>query len=447
MSLRQSLLALIIGCAVCVLPIGIGTLAGHRGGLPTLFVSRAWFGRVGNAAPAFVATIAHLVWSAALACVLALSVALATGSPGSAPVIGAAAVILASGCAAAGLRVLAWLGRIAAASGILAVTATLWATRAQVDLPAALMVGDGPWILVVTGTVLVASTVGLPWATAAGDLASVRRGDGTGEHPVARTPDGTGDLVPGSSLRARARARGTGAAFAVLGATLPVVVIAGWGILLAAGSPPLAGGLVADPVGTILGLLPGNLVPVVIGATTLSLITALALGLRSTALELRALDVPGWHALRVAGAGAAVLALGAVLLSGIDGSPDILRDLITTLAVPTAAWTGITASELALRRRHLHRASLEGPGIYPDVSWGALAGFAVAIVAGFGFTTAQAPWLAGQGYLFAVAGIPLDGDVASADLGVILALLAGLATPLLAGTRAIRHQEAMAPPR
>ena len=312
-------------------------------------------------------------------------------------------------------------------------------------------VGDGPWILVVTGTVLVASTVGLPWATAAGDLAAARGGDGTGAHPGARTLGRTGDLAAGSFLRTR----GTGAALAVLavvGATLPVVVIAGWGILLATGSPPLAGGLVADPVGTILGLLPGTLVPVVIGTTTLSLVTALALGLRSTALELRALelralDVPGWHALRVAGAGAAVLALGAVLLSGIGGSPDILRDLITTLAVPTAAWTGITASELALRRRRLHRACLEGPGIYPDVAWGALAGFAVAIVAGFGFTTAEAPWLAGQGYLFVVAGIPLDGDLASADLGVILALLVGLATPLLAGTRAIEHQEAMVPPR
>lgn len=428
MSVRQSLLAVLIGCATCILPIGIGTLAGHRAGRPALLVSRAWFGRVGNAVPALITTIARLAWTAALACLLAGALASAIGSPGSAPMVGAAAVALASGCAAAGPRALAWLGRIAVAPALLAVVATVWATRSRVDPTAALMVGDGPWVLVAAGAVLVASTVGFLWATAAGDLAGTRGGDGPG--------------APGAPDR-----RGSGAALATIGATLPVIVITGWGILLAAGSPTLSGGLVADPVGTVLGLLPGYLVPVVVTATTLSLVTAIAVGVQSTALGLRALDVPGRHAVRATGAGVAALALGAALTPVIGGSPDALRDLVTTLAVPTAAWTGITAAELALRRRRIHGTSLEAPGIYPLVSWGTLAWFGFAIVAGYGLTTAQAPWLTGQGYLFAVVGIPLDGDLASADPGMLLALLVGLLTPLLAGTRAIRHQEAAAPPR
>ena len=45
-------------------------------------------------------------------------------------------------------------------------------------------------------------------------------------------------------------------------------------------------------------------------------------------------------------------------------------------------------------------------------------------------------------HFYTALGLPLDGDVARTDLGVLVALVLGLLTPIAFGIPAIRRQEA-----
>ena len=75
MSLRQALIAIVVGVALSFLPLGLVTLAGKWSGQPTMVVSRATFGLVGNALPAVLAVISRVFWGAALLWLLATGVA------------------------------------------------------------------------------------------------------------------------------------------------------------------------------------------------------------------------------------------------------------------------------------------------------------------------------------------------------------------------------------
>jgi len=66
----------------------------------------------------------------------------------------------------------------------------------------------------------------------------------------------------------------------------------------------------------------------------------------------------------------------------------------------------------------------------------------VITVVGWGLTTATVVGLGWQGYVFRLAGVDLGGDLAASDLGVLVALVLGLLTPLVSGVPAIRRQEA-----
>jgi hypothetical protein len=140
--------------------------------------------------------------------------------------------------------------------------------------------------------------------------------------------------------------------------------------------------------------------------------------------------------------GVLTLAVAVVILFTADSMVPIFRDLATTLAVPVAAWAGIFAAEMILRRRGFNAESLQRRGgIYPDVRWVNLVMLVVATVIGLGLSTATVGWLGWEGYLFSVFGVPLDSTLAGTDLGVLVALLLGLLTPLVAGVPAVRKQE------
>jgi purine-cytosine permease-like protein len=142
----------------------------------------------------------------------------------------------------------------------------------------------------------------------------------------------------------------------------------------------------------------------------------------------------------------------AVLLAGLTlvvtfavpgGNLELFRDGATTLAVPVAAWAGIFAAELMVRKRRFENQSLlQRGGVYPDVRWLNLIALVVISVIGFGLTTATVTWLSWQGYLFGLLAVPIDSALAGTDLGVIVALLLGLLVPIVAGVPGIRRQEA-----
>ena len=80
-------------------------------------------------------------------------------------------------------------------------------------------------------------------------------------------------------------------------------------------------------------------------------------------------------------------------------------------------------------------------GVYADARWGNIVALVAISGIGYGFLSATMPGLTWQGYLFSALGVPLSGQLAGTDLGVLVALALGLAFPLVAGRRAVRAQE------
>lgn len=421
MSLRQSILAALIGVAVSFLPLGLGTLASKWSGQPTMVVSRATFGTVGNVIPALLAVVTRLVWAAALLWMLGTGVAEVL--VGGAVVdgierldlslaIAAAALVIAAVIAGLGFRAIAVLGGIVTVLGVILVGGLIALTLPYVDLNAALSVPDGPWLLMASGAVLVFSVVGLAWANSSGDLA-------------------------------RYQAKGTAGSAAVLftafGATIPAFALISWGALLAASNPFVAEGLVDNPVDIVARMLPlWYPVPLVL-AVALGLLAAAVLALYSGGFALLAVGIRTPRAVAVVIA--VVVAAGATVALALV-VPDVtalFRDVVTTLAVPVAAWAGIFGAETMIRTRRVHSPSLlTSGGVYPRVRWVNTIMLLVVTGIGWGLTTATVTGLQWQGYLWTLLGVPLDDPLAAADLGVAIALLLGLLTPIIAGIPALR---------
>ncbi|MEO7121517.1 MAG: cytosine permease, partial [Lacisediminihabitans sp.] len=225
MSLRQAILAAFIGVAISFLPLGLGTLAGKWSGQPTIVVSRATFGLSGNIVPAILALVTRLFWGAVLLWLVGVCAArmLTTASPGGMSnevqlsylgvIVGFALAFL---VALFGYHLFARVQLVLSVLSGLIIVGLLILTTGKVDFRTALTMGDGPWILVVTGVVLVFSFIGLVWASSSGDLARYQR--------------------PSSSGAAASL-------WASFGATLPAFLLIAYGALLAASNPETAKGV------------------------------------------------------------------------------------------------------------------------------------------------------------------------------------------------------------
>jgi len=425
MSLRQSIVAVLIGIALSFIPLGLSSLAGKRSGQPTMIVSRATFGIMGNILPSAIALLTRLFWGAVLLWLLASSVGmvlagqLPTGAVGGERQIFlislAVAFVVALLVAFAGYHLLARIQLILSIISGALIFGLVLLTVTHIDIPAALGTQDGPWILVVTGAVLVFSFVGLVWATSGADLARYQR----------PTSGGASTML-----------------WSTFGATLPAFLLIGYGALLSASDRSLASGFATEPLETLASILPGWYPIPLVAATALSLLSGVVLTLYSGAFALQSIGLRlsrQWSTV-IVGVAVALLALvfTFAITGGIEG---LFRDLATTLAVPTAAWAGIFAAETMIRNRPLDSSSLlSRGGRYPDVRWNVV-GLVVISVLGWGFTTAVVSWLGWQGYLFAAFGVPLDSDLAGTDVGVLIALGLGLLLPIVSGIPAIRRQE------
>jgi purine-cytosine permease-like protein len=264
--------------------------------------------------------------------------------------------------------------------------------------------------------VLVFSVVGLVWANSGADLARYQR------------PESSGG---GSML------------WATFGAGLPAFLLIGYGALLAASNAGIATGFLQSPLDTLALMLPSWYPVPLIAATVLSLLSGVVITMYSGAFAVQAtgVSVPRPGAVVIVGVLLAGLAgvVGFLVPGGVGA---ILRDVATTLAVPTAAWAGIVAAEMMIRNRRFESGSLVSRGgVYADWRWANLIGLVAISALGFGLTTATVSWLSWQGYLFDFFGVPLESDLAATDLGVLLALGLGILLPIVVGIPAIRRQE------
>ncbi len=421
MSLRQAVVATLAGVAISALPLGLGTLAGKWSGQPAMVVSRATFGLLGNILPAILALITRVFWGAVLLVILGIGVERVFGDTlglgeQTAILIGiGGGVVIALAIAILGYGLIApvQLG-ISVIAGVL-VAGFIALTWSEIDLQVALTVGDGSWLLLVTGAVLVFSFVGLVWAVSSADLARYQR--------------------PGSSGAASML-------WSSFGAMIPAFVLISYGALLAASNPALASGLVEEPFETLGSVLPGWYPIPLLVAVGVSVLSGVVVTIYSGGFALQSAGIRMPRAAAAAIVGVLVLGAALALALLIGDVALILRDAATTLAVPVAAWAGIFAGEMMIRSRRFESTSLlHRGGVYPDVNWVNLAMLVVASAIGLGLVSASVPALAWEGYLWGVFGVADGSVLADTDLGVLVALGLGLLTPIVAGIPAVRRQE------
>ncbi len=425
MSLRQSIVAVLAGVALSFIPLGLTTLAGKRSGQPTMVISRATFGHLGNVLPAIIALLGRVFWGAVLLWLIASSIAVVlVGAELNGPLGEGALLLISLAVAFVVAALIAFTGYaliarfqliLSIVSGVL-VVGFIALTVEYVDIAEALTVADGSWLRAVTGAVLVFSFIGLVWANSGADLARYPR--------------------PGAS-------GGGSMLWATFGATLPSFLLIAYGALLASSNAGIASGFLVSPLDTLAMMLPLWYPVPLLAATTLSLLSGVVISVYSGGFALQSIGVRvrrQWSVLIVA---ALLAAFSAVIALGFSGGvTDLFRDAATTLAVPTAAWAGIFAAETMIRNRRFESQSLvERGGIYADWRWGNVIGFVVISAIGFGLTTASVSWLGWQGYLFTALGVPLDSDLAGTDGGVLVALLLGILLPIVIGIPGIRKQE------
>ena len=410
-SFWQAVVVGVLGIIASFLLCGFVSLAGRRGSAPTMVLSRASFGVDGNRLPALVSWVLTVGWETVLASLAVLATTTVFKELGWAHGHAVEVVVL--------LVVVA----VVIAAGVFGFAIVMrlqvlitWVTGVLTLVYFALVIDDVHWDTVsslpggnapavVGGFVFMMTGFGLGWVNAAADYSRY----------LPRAASGRGIV-----------------AWTTIGGALAPVVLLVFGMLLAGSSTKLSDAVGADPIGALSTLLPTwFLVPFALVAV-LGLIGGAALDIYSSGLALLSvgLPVPRYVAAAIDGV---IMLLGAIYI--VFGSGTFIytfQGFLITLGVPIAAWCGVFLADVATRRRDYRDTDLYDPrGRYGSVRWIAVATLVLGTVVGWGLVTnTYAGWLDWQGYLLGPIG-GRDGDWAYANLGVLVALVIGLAGGLV----------------
>ncbi|GAB3704879.1 purine-cytosine permease family protein [Mariniluteicoccus flavus] len=414
LSLWQAVLVVLVGSVGSFLLVGLVSLVGQRGSAPTMVLSRAAFGVRGNVLPGLVSYLLLIGWEIVL-CSLAVmttdSVAARMGwtlGPATKGVVLAAVIAIVMALGILGFEAVMRAQRWLTVAILVATIGFVVLTLDDVNWANVLAHPAGSAPAVIGATTMVLAGFGLGWTSAAADYSrylprSVRPGGVVG--------------------------------WTTLGGSLPLVILLGHGLLLCGSSPELSAAVVKDPLGALLGLLPGWFVIPFWLVTIAALIAGAVLDIYSSGLALVAMGLPvkRWQAVGLDGLLATLGTLYVVWFA-----PDFLtpfQAFLITLGVPLAAWTGVFGADVILRWRagydeaKLFDATASG---YGSVRWSAIAIMVLGCAIGFGLVTNTGTgWLSWQGYLLGPLGLGgREGQWAYASLGLpvtlVLTLLAGL---------------------
>ncbi|MGH3508658.1 MAG: purine-cytosine permease family protein [Nocardioidaceae bacterium] len=426
LSLWQALFAGVVGAVFSFLLVGLVSIAGKRGSAPTLVLSRASFGIRGNLVPGVVSYLLLVGWEIVLVALATLATATVFGrlgwSDGNVTKVIAflvvAGIIVAAGILGfdAIMRLQKWLTIFT----IVATALYIALTVDHIHLSVADNLPGGSATAVVGALIMVVTGFGIGWVNGAADYSRYLPRDTS-----------TGGVVW----------------WPTFGASLPVVVLIVYGILLCASDSKFSAQVSADPIGALTTILPTwYLVPFALVALA-GLISGAVLDIYSSGLTLLAigLPTPRWVA---AGIDGVLMILGTIYVVWVAGNffgP--FQGFLITLGVLMAAWCGIFLADLFLRRHDYEEAKLFDAGLhhgYRMARWDSLAVMAVATFLGWGLVTnTYAGWLKWQGYLLDPFGLGgRDGNWAYASLGVLVALVVGFVGYWLIGSGAVREQEA-----
>ncbi|PRY62227.1 purine-cytosine permease family protein [Glycomyces artemisiae] len=370
LNIWQAVIVALIGAFGSFALVGIVSVAGRRGGAPSMTLSRAVFGVRGNAGPTFVSLLSRLGWetvnTTTAAFVLLSLFSIFAGeeiAAKDAPVLTLVAIavfvvctLLVSGLGHTAILVIQrWATWIFGALNLV-VAAFLIAT---VDWDAVTATPAGSWSAVLLGIGTIAAGTGIGWANAGADMARYQKTSVKAAHLIASSAAGAG---------------------------IPLLLLIALGSLLTAGSPDLA--TAPDPVAAIREMLPaGMAVPYLIAAfgglllsNHLSVysagLTTLTLGVRVKRVYAVTLDV-------------VVTFLGSIyfmLIAGDFYGPFIA--FISLLAIPITAWLGVFLVDMLKRRTYDPAALMDvrrtsGYWYRGGVEWRAVGAWLIAIVLGY----------------------------------------------------------------
>jgi NCS1 family nucleobase:cation symporter-1 len=424
LSLAQALVAAVVGTVASFLLVGLVSVAGKRGSAPTLVLSRAPFGRMGNLLPGAVSYLLLVGWEMVLVSLATLATAtvfgrLGWGAGNLTKVVAflvVAAVIVAAGVLGfdAIMRLQRWLTLAMVAATLVYIALTL----DHVDLSAAAGLPAGGVSAVVGAGVLVMAGTGVGWVNSAADYSRY--------------------------LPRTASTRGV-VGWPTLGGSLPVVVLVGYGVLLCASDDTLAEAVGLDPIGALTTILPTwFLVPFALVAIG-GLVGGAVLDIYSSGLTLLTLGlrVPRWAAAALDGV---LMVVGTVYIVWVaDSFLGLFQAFLIVLGVPMAAWCGIFMADLLVRRHDYDESQLYGEGRAGSLHVVPVVLMLVATLVGWGLvidTTGQGRGLSWLGFLLGPTGLGgRTGDWAFASLGVPVALVVGFGGYLVTRTGAVRREE------
>jgi purine-cytosine permease-like protein len=425
-SFWQAVAVAVIGIVVSFALCGVIAIAGKRGSAPTMILSRAPFGVIGQKVPGVISWCVSIGWETFLAIMATLATAtifrqLGWGGGTATKIVAmlvVAALIVSASVAGYHLimrmqSVLTWITGIATIVYILL-------TLGHIDWATVSAVKPGPFQAVIGALVMVMTGFGLGWINIAADWSRYQRRDASGAAIAGWNTFG--------------------------GAIAPVLLVV-YGLALAGSDPKLAEGIAADPIGTLGTILPTwFLVPFLV-ASILALVSGAVLGIYSSGLTLLSLGVriPRPTAAFIDGV---ILTLGTIwVVFFAQNFLGPFQSFLITLGVPLAAWAGIMIADIALRRRDYDDTALfDVRGRYRAFDWVSIGTMAVASVIGWGLVinlfAEDAPWNNWQGYLLGPLGLGgKDGTWAFANLGVIVALLLGFLVTLVLRRSRVARQE------
>ncbi len=376
LNLYQTIFVAAIGSFGSFAIVGIISVAGRRGGAPSLTLSRAIFGVRGNIGPTLIALISRLGWetvntvTGAFALLSLSAIALKTNPDAKAnavltllciTIFVACTVAVAVAGHATILKVQKWATWIF--GGLTLLVAVYLAFT--VDWSAFIGSPAGPLSAVIIGIGIIASGTGIGWATSGADMARYQ-----------------GKGVSAGSLVLTAAA----------GAGIPLVIVIGLGSALTAGNSAIA--TAGDPIAAVRDALPSWVaVPYLIAAfgglllsNHLSVysagLTTITLGIRIRRVYAVIVDV-------------VVTTTGATYFMLIsDGFYGPFITFISLLAVPLTAWIGIFLVDMIGRRTYdgeslLNLSHTSAYWYCAGIERHACLSWVVALLVGFLFVTAR----------------------------------------------------------
>ena len=423
-SFVQATVVAVIGIVISFLLCGLVAIAGKRGSVPTMVLSRAAFGVHGQKVPGVVSWLTSIGWET----VLAISAVLATATVFD--VLG-----IASGTAVTVIAAILIAALIVGASvlgyhTIMRMQSILtWATGAMTILFMILTIPHIDWQAVVS------MPHGSPQAMI-GALVMVMTGFGLGWINIA---------ADWSRYQKRSASDGSIVLWNTVGGAAAPVVLVIFGLLLAGSDPALNEAIGGDPIGALISILPlWALIPFWLVAV-LTLVSGAVLGIYSSGLTLISLGIriPRPAAAAIDGL---ILTAGTIWVAFFATSfIGPFQSFLITLGVPIAAWAGILIADVLSRRAAYDEQALFDPaGRYGAFDWTSLITMAVASVLGWGLVLNSdadaAPWNNWQGYLLDAFGLT-ETNWAYSNIGVLLALVLGFAVTVVARRGTIRRQE------